>query len=224
MTTIDKIRAEIERLMHQASDMNQYGLLTKEQEVCILSQMSRLLSFLDTLQEQEPQGLDEAAEKYRPSWKPSEDLDAEVKRFFDECIVVHDAKIYGGITEKVIEVSNYELTARHFAKWASEHCVKPAEWSEEDEEMIGNIISSLRGYTYYIRQNGNYNNHEAYIQKQIEFLNSLRPTGITEVKLTTWKPSEEQMRIIQMVLTDEAMDDNVHSVLESLYNDLKKLK
>ena len=59
---------------------------------------------------------------------------------------------------------------------------KPAEWSEEDEEMISNIISSLRGYTYYIRQNGNYNNHEAYIQRQIEFLNSLRPS---------WKPSEE---------------------------------
>ena len=57
------------------------------------------------------------------------------------------------------------------------------EWSEEDEEMIGNIIGSLRGYTYYIRQNGNYNNHEAYIQKQIEFLNSLRPS---------WKPSENK--------------------------------
>ena len=53
MTLLEQIRTEVKRLMHQASDMNQYGLLTKEQEVCILSQMSRLLSFLDTLQKQE---------------------------------------------------------------------------------------------------------------------------------------------------------------------------
>lgn len=38
-----------------------------------------------------------------------------------------------------------------------------------------------------------------------------------------WKPSEEQMQILEMVLTDEAMDDNVHSVLESLLKQLKAL-
>ena len=31
------------------------------------------------------------------------------------------------------------------------------------------------------------------------------------------------MQILEMVLTDEAMDDNVHSVLESLLKQLKAL-
>lgn len=61
---------------------------------------------------------------YGKSTEWSEDLDAEVKRFFDECVVVHAAKIYGGDTEKVIAVSNYELTARHFAEWGAEHARK----------------------------------------------------------------------------------------------------
>ena len=47
------------------------------------------------------------------------------------------------------------------------------EWSEEDEEMICNIISSLRGYMYLISKSPNYTNHETHIQKEIEFLNIL---------------------------------------------------
>ena len=38
-----------------------------------------------------------------------------------------------------------------------------------------------------------------------------------------WKPSEEQMEIIDMVLSNEAMDDNVARVLRELKEELKKL-
>lgn len=38
-----------------------------------------------------------------------------------------------------------------------------------------------------------------------------------------WKPTEEQMRCLEMVLTDEAMDDNVHDVLSGMREQLKKL-
>ena len=44
-------------------------------------------------------------------------LDEEIHRFFDDCIDVHEAKLYGNISERVIPVDCYELTARHFAKW-----------------------------------------------------------------------------------------------------------
>ena len=54
---LEKVKAEIERLMHQASDMNQSGLLTKEQEVCIISQMSRLLSFVESLKKEQEKEL-----------------------------------------------------------------------------------------------------------------------------------------------------------------------
>ena len=46
------------------------------------------------------------------------DLDEEIHRFFDDCIDVHEAKLYGSISERVIPVDCYELTARHFAQWA----------------------------------------------------------------------------------------------------------
>ena len=43
------------------------------------------------------------------------------------------------------------------------------------------------------------------------------------VKEEHWKSSEEQMRCLKMVLSSEAMDDNVHDVLTDLYKQLKKL-
>lgn len=93
---------------------------------------------------------------------------------------------------------------------------KPAEWSEEDEEMIANIISSLHGYMCVISGSKNYNNHEAYIQKEIEFLNALRPS---------WKPSEEHLSALLAVLNDT---NNIGSqtcqlALTDLYEQLQKL-
>lgn len=78
---------------------------------------------------------------------------------------------------------------------------KPVEWSEEDEKTLASIIdylnrSDLVGYDEFIEFE--------------EFLQSLRPS---------WKPSEMQL---------EALDNARHSggshyLLDSLYNDLKKL-
>lgn len=48
--------------------------------------------------------------------QPEADLEAEIKRFFDECIVVHHIKMYGS-DETVIYADSYELIARHFAEW-----------------------------------------------------------------------------------------------------------
>ncbi len=51
--------------------------------------------------------------------------------------------------------------------------------------------------------------------KEIDWLKSLRPS---------WKPSEEQMEILQYVCTQSSHpNQKVIPVLESLYNDLKKL-
>lgn len=63
----------------------------------------------------------------------SNDLDEEIKRFFDECIDVHEAKLYGSISERVIPVDCYELTARHFAKWSEKQKEqKPIEPSDDE--------------------------------------------------------------------------------------------
>ena len=85
---------------------------------------------------------------------------------------------------------------------------KPVEWSEEDKSMIEwliyTAIPSIQCDTSWKR-------------KVLTRLKSLKPQS-------HWKPSDEQLDIIEMILTDEAMDDNIRSILETLYNDLKKLR
>ena len=82
---------------------------------------------------------------------------------------------------------------------------KPTEW-KEDENILHDCIKCV--------ERGTNNMDQEY--GIISWLKSLK-------NAQTWKPSKEQIQILKMVLTDEAMDDNVHSILESLYDDLKKL-
>jgi endonuclease III-like uncharacterized protein len=51
----------------------------------------------------------------------------------------------------------------------------------------------------------------------LDWLKSLRPQN-------RWKPSDEQMEILNMVLTNESMDDNIARILRELREQLKKLK
>lgn len=50
----------------------------------------------------------------------------------------------------------------------------------------------------------------------INWLESLKPQ-------THWKPSDEQIEILNMVLTNESMDDNIARILRELREQLKKL-
>lgn len=108
----EQIRAEIEQrkefyktLATAAAEKNLHN--TMEANELLVRQCDSLLAFIDSLTDEQP----------------SKDLDDEVHRFFEDCIDVHDAKIYG-VNERVIPVVCYELTARHFAKWGEENAYK----------------------------------------------------------------------------------------------------
>ena len=47
--------------------------------------------------------------------------------------------------------------------------------------------------------------------------------GIAEYYKTRWKPSDEQIQALNMVITDKAMDDNVKTILKELIIQIKKL-
>ena len=49
----EKLTESINGLMLQASQAERLHLLTKEQEVCVISQLSRVLSFIDSLQQEQ---------------------------------------------------------------------------------------------------------------------------------------------------------------------------
>ncbi len=92
---------------------------------------------------------------------------------------------------------------------------KPAEWSEEDEAMRDNILRVLSCFSGTVECESTPSLSTTYptYKREIDWLKALRPS---------WKPSEEQMENLEMCFTlSGAMPD--FRVLESLYDDLKKL-
>ena len=100
--------------------------------------------------------------------------------------------------------------------------VKPAEWSEEDEDMLNSCISSIEEakenrYAYKETDGDTSYDHE------IAWLKSLRP--VSKESLQSWKPTEEQMYGVERALGilrgygHFVVADN----LQSIYKQLKKL-
>lgn len=91
---------------------------------------------------------------------------------------------------------------------------KPAEWSEEDEKHIHSIISTIECCK------AQYKEAIAVIEQydsDLDWLKSLKDRY-------TWKPSDEQMDALLSEVTAWTKGCPKQIVLESLYNDLKKLK
>ena len=131
-------------------------------------------------------GFNKAMKEQKPL---TDDLDQEVHRFFEECITVHDAKIYG-VEERVIPVDCYEVTARHFASWQKKQDY--AEWSEEDEKILHGIEQCVYDNVANI---GTVNK-----VKYIDFLESLRydkkeiPMPDSTKLLEMWKDVEKMLK------------------------------
>ena len=84
---------------------------------------------------------------------------------------------------------------------------KSAEWSETEKRHLYNAIEAVK-YVYDTSEGTNG-------FKCVEFLKSLRPY---------WKPSEEQMEILQYLCEHSShANPDVMPTLESLYHDLQKL-
>lgn len=95
---------------------------------------------------------------------------------------------------------------------------KPAEWSEKDENCLKYAIDGLERY---IKEHPDpeFGNATPCEKAAVRWLKSLRPS---------WKPSEEQMYILNWVANillnhDGIVEEEVSKKLQSLYNDLKKL-
>ena len=88
---------------------------------------------------------------------------------------------------------------------------KPVEWSEEDEEMLNSIIMVVCGIGVQ-PSNG-------LREKQVRFLKSHLPS---------WKPSEEQMNVLSIVIDEyyhacTKGSDDKSKTLKTLFEQLKKL-
>lgn len=94
---------------------------------------------------------------------------------------------------------------------------KPAEWSEEDEEHLKSIISTIEMCMMGCE---NASAVLGYYDSDISWLKSLRPQP-------HWKPSEEQMKILNCAangMVDKSMAaPEMRAALRELYVQLKKL-
>ena len=92
---------------------------------------------------------------------------------------------------------------------------KPAEWSEEDEKTINNIVSVLGKYIDYKAVSGTGSGYATpRYAKEIDWLKSLRPDSYKNCN-SQWKPSEEQMKALEEC-------GECKRCIKELCNDLKK--
>lgn len=97
------------------------------------------------------------------------------------------------------------------AEWQKEQ--KPAEWSEEDEEILKLLILNIGRYMYFGGMSS---------ERILSFLKSLRPQP-------HWKPSEEQMKALNKTINILAaspflhQNDYLFNILNGLREELKKL-
>ena len=109
------------------------------------------------------------------------DLDKEIKRFFDDCIDVHEAKLYGSISERVIPVDCYEITARHFAKWGER---------QKEKKPIRDIVSGDAIESCMLR----YLQSAANRKDDIEIIEDTKAykSELISIIEKEWKPADEQ--------------------------------
>lgn len=103
-------------------------------------------------------------------------------------------------------------------------------WSEEDEKILSNIVDCIKNLPIFyesININGEDKTTERFICDAINWLKSLKNRVQPQ---SNWKPSEEQMKILNEVLNFAAnhespyWNDYIFGTLNNLIRQLKKLK
>lgn len=88
---------------------------------------------------------------------------------------------------------------------------KPAEWSEEDERIVTELIGIFESAV----DGGHVTFPYRLVKDYIRVLKLCLPQS-------AWKPSNEQMKYLSVVISN--YDGDTYQHLKSLYNDLKKLR
>ena len=160
---------------------------------------------MDTLVAHLRDAFDEEKEEQKP---------AENKAFcYPQDLALHDNVIYEG-GRKTGQNEGVKLVLNNLEKYGLQKKQKPAEWSEEDEEMLNSCISSIEEakenrYAYKETDEDTSYDHE------INWLKSLKPQP-------HWKPSEEQMKALARA-TNRCVGVKDSLILLTMLNDLKKL-
>lgn len=185
-----------------------------------------------------------------PTWTICEQIFPELKESEGEKIRKECIELIASIRTSSDSYYGFKQNEKktRCIKWLENQ--KPVEWSEEDKEMISDLIDLLNGgkttiptKTYInwlnvIKNRAHLQPKQGWDEKdekireglinmlsqdkeihgaEINWLKSLRPNH--------WKPSKEQMEALEttIYISNFGLDIDRLRMLESLYNDLKKL-
>ena len=109
-----------------------------------------------------------------------------------------------------------ELKKSHILTWLEKQGEKPAEWKQENIEELSEFENAMMhiGGSFFGKNAGLDPNDTDAIKEQAKLLQEFIQNP------AAWKPSDEQMEALERTQNGTI----VYKVLESLYNDLKKLK
>jgi len=123
---------------------------------------------------------------------------------------------------KMAEIAGYRLDIEKREIIPIEQ--KPVEWSEEDKDMIDKVISSLQGYCCTFGSDPQ--DHKAYVEKEIDWLKSLRPQPHKELSIEkaiqwfddtfySWDQSSSRGRYCEIITND-------FDSMEEMYDSFRK--
>ena len=135
-------------------------------------------------------------------------IEEEIKRFTEQLYNETFGNGQGTLDEFDWEdiATVIEETAHHFVNWQKEH---QPHWKPSEQEK-----SALRTAIYDER-------HSPKVAAQLQ--NILKAFEGKESR-KDWKPSEEQMDVLNKMTLGNFLGSGQYDILRSLYNDLKKLK
>ena len=138
--------------------------------------------------------------------KPDDKVERKGMNLVEEDMTPFQKKVFCIIDTTIEEEQGLKQVCDELLRLASNEIKQsPAEWSEEDESMLQNILECLK--------NG-WRKLPTDILKYESWLKSIRHHS-------QWKPSDEQMKALDDVISSR---DIRYDVLSELWKDLNKLK
>lgn len=208
---VKKKESEDERIMKEIVDFIYWaidrGSITNEQR----ERSDSWLAYLEKKKEQKPESCD-----------CSRDEESYTNGIHH---VLMNPEAYGLIKQKPAEQLGGTFTSYDMAKTFTEGqnyviahpekfgLCKPAEWKEEDDALLKEIVSFFKDGTVKLQHDLNL--YAGFLEKKFK---SLRPQP-------HWKPSEEQMEYLAkgIIILGEDGNCKTSAVLNELRNDLQKL-
>lgn len=167
---------------------------------------------------------------YLEKQKEQKPIEQNASPMIDSALNDYVCKVYAALDKEnggVLSFARLQHLAMDIQKWCDEQR-KSAEWGDEDDFQLREAIEAVLETDYSDERKTDVITwlKSLPFKSKIDNVEYERGYLAGQGSVTHWKPSEEQMYMLnwlQLGLGDGPVAEKARSVMESLYNDLKKL-